>query len=388
MMGRCKLRSDFMTTEGENVDSAWSEEFLISDTINITLGGKLGARPGEDVSIIGQVTKLSGELLSEGSVEVVFGDSLSELGIISGEFEYKTKLDEHAESGFIPVTFVAKDKYGNYADTYALFRVIPIPTKIENQIEDSTLIPGEKLKSVVTLYDQNDKVINGDKIAVKIFDSEENLVFKDEIENMGYIEFKIENTLSPGSYYLLSSAENARAQSNFIIEEFNKIGVEQSGSSLDVENIGNVAYDNKMNIVLKEGDKEYKITKKVILNPRETIDIDLSKEVPSGTYDITIPGQEFLMENSTIPTIEDVHIEDNRSVWKKTYSGMSFVTGAAIETAGYVAEKPLLTTLILSLIIIGTVAYYSKNYIIKKIKKENPDDTSNLFDDYKYIGKK
>ena len=60
----------------------------------------------------------------------------------------------------------------------------------------------------------------------------------------------------------------------------------------------------------------------------------------------------------------DVQIDDNRPIFKKFASGMSAVTGAAVSTAKYVASRPLIATIILVLIILGTVTYYSRDFLI------------------------
>mgnify|MGYP006929348088 CR=1 FL=1 len=78
-------------------------------------------------------------------------------------------------------------------------------------------------------------------------------------------------------------------------------------------------------------------------------------------------------------------VPNNRNVAKKTTSGLSALTGAVVSTAGYVVSKPLLASTILVTIILGVVTYYSRGFIIGKIKRKKPgDETSELFTDFNY----
>ena len=239
-------------------------------------------------------------------------------------------------------------------------------------------MPGDTLRAKVTLYDPNDKAIDGLRVNVKIFDTDEKLMAERDIESMNYFEFKIEPKQIPGAYTILSSFENIKEQNTFVVGELRKITMNQEGHFVYIENVGNVEYKDEVTIILESENKKYLINKKIKLEPGEKITIDLSKEVQSGVYDITLP------EEAGEDKIEGVPIEDNRAVIKKTADGLSVVTGAVVNTAGYIISRPLLATVILVLIVLGTVAYYSRDFIINKIKRKKTDGTENLFEDFKF----
>ena len=171
----------------------------------------------------------------------------------------------------------------------------------------------------------------------------------------------------------------------------------QEENFVHIENAGNIDYDGETTIILEKDNKKYLINKKIDLKPGEKVTIDLSKEVPQGTYDIILP-EDAISESNTNQSgnapevaenvIKNVSIDDNRPLLKKTADGMSAVTGAVISTAGYIASKPALAATILILIILGTVARYSKDAIIDKIKGKKKNDTSHLFKDFKFEERK
>ena len=176
----------------------------------------------------------------------------------------------------------------------------------------------------------------------------------------------------------------------------------QEGSFVHVENVGNIDYNDETTIILENNDGKYLINRQIELKLGEKITIDLSKEVPQGTYDVILPEEAVATgeakksdENKSAQetveqqnVIKDVAIDDNRPMLKKTANVVSAITGAVVSTAGYIASKPALAATILILIVLGTVAYYSKDFIVNKIKGRKRDDTSRIFKDYKFMGKK
>lgn len=398
MTSKCRLKANFELSDGDRIDSAWSEYFFVTDELNITVDSSLEAKPGEDVIILGQIKKQSNELMPKGEAKISFRSEENKIDIISGKFEHVIYLEGDVETGNIPLLIVATDQYGNYGDKILSLKVLPIPTRIESRIENNVLLPGDTLKARVILYDHSNKAINGSKVNVKIFDSNENVMAEKDIQNMNYFELKTEKKQMPGRYFLTSAFENIKEQSSFEVEAVRKIITKQEGNFVHVENVGNVEYKDEITITLESDDKNYLINKKIDLGPEEKITIDLSKYVPQGTYDIILP-EETVEEDTAVDdnnesentreivehanVIEDVEIDDNRNVIKKTADGMSSITGAVAGVAGYVASKPLLVAIILVLITFGTLTYYSWSFIKNRVRRKK-DETNHLFEDFKY----
>jgi len=152
---------------------------------------------------------------------------------------------------------------------------------------------------------------------------------------------------------------------------------------------------------MESDDKTYLINKKINLEPEQVITIDLSKEVPQGTYDILLP-KEIVEKTSEVESednesvqevveqtnlIENVQIDDNRNLLKKTTAGVSGITGAVVGAAGYVSSRPVLAAAILALIILATVTHYSWGFIRNKVKGGKREETEHIFEDFKYEGK-
>ncbi len=400
MVTKCSLKSNFEADNGEKIDSASSEYFFVSDKLNIIVDGNFEAKPGEDVVVFGEIRKSNNEIMSKGEAKISFKGKEEKVDVVAGEFEHTIHLENDAEAGNIPLLVAVTDKYGNYGDQLLDLRVLSIPTRIENSFDNSILMPGDTFKAKVSLYDHSGKVINGSRVNIKIFDPDEELIAEKDIQNSNYFEFKTEKAQMPGNYFLLGAFEDIKEQSTFKIETVRKIVMSQDGSFVYIENVGNIDYDDEVTVILESDDKKYLINKKVELKAGEKITIDLSKEVPQGTYDVILPkelvetdapavdsnneseGAQEVVEQTNVA--ENVEIEDNRNVIKKTADGMSAVTGAVVGAAGYVASRPTIAAIILVLIILGTVTRYSWSFVKNKVKGKKEGDTSHIFEDFKY----
>ncbi len=397
MKGKCSLRADYDATDGTRIGSSSSEYFFVDDKLNISINQDLEVNPGESLDIFVEVRKYNNQFLPKGEATITFNNNEEKIAVGFGVLKYTISIDRNTEAGNIPLYISVKDQFGNYADKEFNINVLAIPTRIENLFDNKLLLPNDKGRAKITLYDHTDKVINGSVINAKILDPEKNIIAEKKVENQAYFEFQLNPNQAPGEYFLLSAFENIKEQSSFTVEAVEKVIMSQENGIVTVKNVGNVLYEDEVTIVAESEDKKYLINKKIKLEPGETIAIDLSKEMPTGTYDITLPKenveaeQETLVSNESVATdnvtenvFQDVPIEDNRNVLKKTADGMSAVTGAVVGAAGYIASRPLLASIILVLIILATVLHYSWGFIKGKVKGENPGKTDHLFEDFRY----
>jgi len=165
--------------------------------------------------------------------------------------------------------------------------------------------------------------------------------------------------------------------------------MEQHGNVIQIKNIGNVDYSDETTIMLEEGEKKRLVNKKLNLKPGEIIKIDLSKEVPTGIYAVTLPeeyagkdgsGMELTRKN----TLLGVEIQDQRSVIQKSLQGISTITGAVVSATKIVVSRPKLASAIMITLILGIITFYSRDFIIQTVKKNKPNNTNGIFEDFDY----
>ena len=393
MLGECMLRADFDSINGETIDSIESETFIVEKALGINLSSILIVKPGEELALSGKVIKYNGVLLEKGAAEIIFGINRYDTEVAAGKIEYIIKVEGGKEAGSFPLQIKANDKYGNYGEQVFYIEVLAIPTKIENLLSNNAILPSNKLTAQVTLFDHTNKTLANKSVNVKVSNSNSVLIAQKDVQSTGYFEFIADEAQEPGAYYLTSSFGDVKQQSNFIVEAVKKVQMKQENGIVYIKNIGNIDYDEEATILLENDGKKYAINKKISLKPKEQIVIDLSKEVPEGNYEITLPALDGsdISKNATEESLNtsqnvfsDVPIEDNRNALKKTVDGVSAITGAVVGAAGYVASRPALATTILILIIIGVVLHYSWGFLKDKVTGRNKDSTEKLFKDFKY----
>ena len=401
MIGSCIIKAGLDKNDGTNIGSASSTGFMVSSLINIITEESLHSDPGKDIIILGDVRKASGELLSEGEFSINYRDRQGNGNITTGKLEHMLHIDGNTEAGEYVINIAVKDGEGNLGGKTAKIEIPQIPTSIQNEIENDVIVPGNTLKAKIALYDHTNKLINVGNINVRVFDPDESPIAEKEAQSPGQFELGIEKHQAPGVYFLLSSYEAVNEQSTFTVIVVKKITMKQENNIVHIENVGNVNYDDETTIILEGNDKKYLINKKLNLKPGEGISIDLSNEVPGGTYDIILPkeaieqkepAEEKSIGNETIQrpfepanVIKDVPIDDKRNAVKKISDVLKAVTGAVVSTAGYIVSKPKLASVILVTIILGIITYYSRDFIIQRVKgNKRGGETSKLFKDFNF----
>ena len=388
MKGNCHIAADFEDMNGDSISKADSNSFLVTDKLNISTEKVIEALPNKNILLQGTVKKINGDDLQSGNAKISFNNKEFDTEIKFGIFEYVLNLNLELDIGNYPVLIAIEDKYKNYANDVVQLNILPIATRIENRLESEKVKPGNALKARIILYDHKDRVMNG-TINTDLTAPDGKVLARKKAESLDWINYEFSKNALHGTYSIISKMEDLKQETSFEVEVVEQISMSYDDEAVIIENTGNVDYDDETTIILESGNKKYLINKRIKLKPGEILRIDLSKEVPSGSYDIILPQTEARLENETFSTnvVEDAIISDNRPVYKKIGSVVGAVTGSVVRTSGYIASRPLLASIILVMIILLIVAYYSRGFIANRIRKKKPE-TSELFKDYKYYGKK
>lgn len=369
MVGVCRIKATFQESDGKKIDSVNSNTFIVSDKILIDMTDTFQAHPGDTIILTGSLMKESNDDLGSAEADFTYLDKSTHSEISSGKLTYSLGVSYDSKSGTFPFQIIVKDKYGNEGKKEVTITIISVPTRIKNQIENDVLQPGDVLQSKIILYDQNAEIIEDAQITVKVFGPDELLLEEKEVNSLDVFEFATNSKAQPGTYFLLSATDELKQQDSFTVEEVRKVSMKQANNAIYLENVGNVNYEDNLDIILENEENKFLVTEKVDMAPGQTLTLDLSKEVPQGIYDISIAQHNF----------ENVQIDDNRPVMKKYADTLPLITGAVVNGAGFVVSRPWLASVIIVIIILGIVTYYGKGLIKKK-----KDDTEDLFEDFDF----
>ncbi|MBS3131066.1 hypothetical protein J4212_01420 [Candidatus Woesearchaeota archaeon] len=377
MAGRCRLRAIFENTAGGKVDASDSLEFDVSKSLKLETEGKISSQPNSAIAVEGAVWKADGAELQSGTMKIGLNGNEYEVPVQYGRFKQEIML-ENLHAGERYIDLYAEDNYGNSASKTVLLEVLPVPTRVENRIEQNSVNPGEIVRMNVYLYDHDGNVMAG-QLDVAIIGPDGSNVASKSIESGGPFNYQLDNSIVPGTYTVRSVYGSIAEESPFEVMTVQDLSAEIQGSTVILKDNGNVAVEESASFTLEGEGKQYSVAKKISLSPGEAYEIDFSREVPMGIYTVSSP---LLNE----PAVIEVG-EDNRPSYRKIGGGIGAVTGAVISAGSYVVSRPLLASSIIIVIVLGIISYYGKGIIKEKIqhkKEEKEEDVQGLFKDFEF----
>lgn len=369
MKGACNLKANYEDITESLIATANSKPFVVSETLNIEVPKNITVDPGQTIEIKGKVMNARQENLDRGEISLIFVDEILESDVKFGEFSFNLIVSSEMEPSSYQIRLKTVDKYGNKGSENIELQVKQIPTSISHLI-DKEYEPGSEMNAKVSLLDHRDEPILNYQISNELI-REDETVSENSVESGEDFKFQIPSTMSPGNYILQSTYESITQSSSFEILSVSSIEVDMEKNSIVVTNTGNVEINEDTVAILDNGEEKYTIEKRIKMAPGENFEIDVSKKVPKGLYDIIYEGVEF----------NNVVIEDNRNFLKKGASGLSSVTGQVVTKVK--SESKTIGTIILIMIII-IIGFYSRGYVKNMFKKKGSESTEGLFKDYKF----
>jgi len=352
--GLCNIRVNVESLEGENLDGITSDEFTVSSLLDLSVVvDKTDVLPGDDI-----------------------------------------KSGEHT------ISVEVSDTYGNYGEEGVAINVGAVPTTFELYVNRKEFFPKESLEFMAYLLDQAGGPID-EEVNVKLF--KKKTLLRDEIvvfdvlvkANLKYY-FGFNYSTLPYDYILEGVFGDLEVEDEITILEYSQIDMRIEGDKVIVKNMGNVKYNNDTTIVLEKDGKKYILNKRIKLDVEEEMEIDLSKDVGSGSYTVTLPEETVVEEKIVekvvtqvveVPVereaasndrgigktvglnaniVENVEIEDNRPAYKK---GMSWITGGVIAGAGVLLNNPKSASFIMVIVILSLIGYFNREKIGKFIER-------------------
>ena len=379
--GLCRFRADFTTATNDPISGSTSPQFTVSSTLVISGDDTLSIDPGTNVTIVYDVRTESNHAVAEGDATITFNNQEEHKTIANGRLSYMLQIPNDLPRGFYAVRIEAMDKAGNRGTHSIEAQVKPIPTRLHHTLEKTSFISGETLTSVIDLLDHASELMQNESISVKILDPKQKPILQSALKSHESLIFLLENTLKPGTYFISSSFKNLIEQTSFTILEHKQITMQQDGREVIVQNIGNIPLREEITLLLRNNLDSFAIKKKLSLDPGESLSIDLSKEVPEGLYQLTLPIRDAI--TGAEKTITNITLLDNRNIAKKGASSLTSITGTAIAKVKSTVFRPLVASLIIGVLVFGLLIFLGRNiYSMRKDPKK--ESTEHLFKDFDF----
>jgi hypothetical protein len=390
--GLCTIRANIESLEGSSLEGVSSDEFSVSDKLEISFTvDKTDVLPGDKIKVEGSASKKGGSV-GDGNVVITFGNLVDQMELKRDKFSYEFELEEDVKSGEHTLTVEVSDTHGNSDTGSSVVNVEAIPSKLDFELNKNEFKPEDILKLKVNLLDQADDAIFDD-VDVKLFKkklfTDDVVIFDKEIEANKEFEFTFDAGALPDTYILKAVFDELEKEVEVSVLEYPKIEMRVEGNIVVIKNVGNVKYNDETTIVLDKRNKTYFINKKVKLGIGDETAIDLSKEVGSGSYTVTLPEDsvgEEVVENVADEGVvgndvdevtkkkapagkEGTNVVKNVKIESEDKKGIGWITGGVIAGAGLLLSRPKFGGFLMVMIILAVIGYYNRKKIGKLIEK-------------------
>ncbi|MBU0627679.1 MAG: hypothetical protein KKC75_00685 [Nanoarchaeota archaeon] len=360
--GQCKIMAEAETLERDSLGRVYSDEFFISSDLEIIFTvDETSVLPGDTIKIDGTVTQHN-EKVEKGNVFIVLDGKKEEAELKGGEFSYSIKLAMEIQSGEHKISILANDKYGNANEQKAVINVNAVPTLLDYGLNAKEFSPIDEFQINARILDQGGDLIN-DNIGIKLYKQKtlfgkEIILFDTGAESGKSFSFTFAPDTAPDNYKLKLTYGDLDKEDIITILPYSKIEIKLEGNTLFVKNTGNIDYNNKTNIMLEKDSETYVLEKRIKLKVGEETTIDLTKDLPAGTYSIKTE-----LNDSETPVNVD----------KTFYKiGMGWVTGSVTAGADMIVKRPWMASLALLALISAIIMFFNREKLIKrKIEKYN-----------------
>lgn len=399
MLGNCTITGDLVTNDNLAIEEKESNNFGITNQLVVLpVRTKVTAFPGDSILISGIVNEAFGNNVLKAAAKVALDDNSYAVDAVDGKFNLTIELAKNIKSGNHEIEISASDSKNNAGDYRIRLEVTAIPTYIKTELSNDKLLPGSKIEIMSLIYDQADDLIN-DSLNLDLESPKGGNIFTKIVQGHDKLDYEFSQYAEPGLYELTSTYKNLFNKASINITAIRAVNIKYENETVIVENTGNVPFEDELTFFLESESKKYPIIKKISIDPGKIIDIDLSKEVPFGIYNVTLPFKEGLSSinekinetvqkliesaksglGSILPQKEnllaaDVMIHDNRPFYKKIVGSLDSITGVLVGSDGLLSRNPAVAPMILIAVALLIAFRYGRKPIMRLIMRKKEDD--------------
>jgi hypothetical protein len=273
-----------------------TDSFNVLDDLDVSIQtNEQSLYPGDVLNVFGDVTTALNSYVTSATVDISLDSATVSTSLSDSKYTQDIIIPEDITSGQHGITVSVKDIYGNEGSASTTINVKPLATSIDLVVSNTSFYPRDELTLSATLYDQADEVMQ-DSVALEVYDSLNRQVSAKSLLSEESITYQIPQFASPGQWTIKAYYEDpvtlgtsVAAQEFITIREVQKLDHSIDGNILSIRNVGNVPYTEDLEIQVAGMDEDYLIKKTKNLGVNETIKIDMTDELPTGTYTLSIP---------------------------------------------------------------------------------------------------
>ncbi|MBI2658895.1 hypothetical protein HYX05_02210 [Candidatus Woesearchaeota archaeon] len=395
MLGNCKITGNLVTNNNLVIEQKNSNSFGVTSQLTVLpVKSKITALPGDNILISGIVNEAFGNNVLKASAKIVLDSNSHSIEAVDGKFELNLELAKNIKSGKHTIEISASDSKNNAGSASVELDVTAVPAYVKTETSSAQLLPGSKIEITSSLYDQADDLINT-SLELSLDAPSSSNVFNKDVQSNEKISYEFSQYAEPGIYTLTSTYGNLFTQTSINITSVREVKIKYGNETVLIENIGNIPFEDELTFFLESELKKYPITKNIKIEPGKLLDIDLSKEVPLGVYDVLMQIKEGIgtskekiqnviesaQESAAGSAAEkedvlaaDVTIHDNRPLYKKITGSLSSMQARIVGSDGLLAKNPLIAPIALVAVLFLLVFRYGRKPIMRLIKGRKNDE--------------
>ncbi|MBI5798281.1 hypothetical protein HZA98_05280 [Candidatus Woesearchaeota archaeon] len=309
------------------------DTFTVLDTLDVT--GNTNAEsvlPGDTINVYGDVTTSLQEFVNSGTITITFDGAKQSTSLGDSKYTQDLVVPATIKSGAHTITIEVKDNNGNHGSASMVITVEAKPTSIANVLSNTTLNPEEDITIGVNLLDQAGDATDS-PVVLEVYDTLGKMLSQKDMTGGSSSTYEIPKFAPPGEWKVRSyvddgtSKPSIEADDTFTINEIQKLDYRIEFNILYITNVGNVRYTGGVEIPVEGVNQSFLIQKTKNLGVNETISIDLAKELPSGTYTLSIPTGYSAIDKKEI-TIDNGTPRSSIN-WAYTALAVLFMVGLA-----------------------------------------------------------
>ncbi len=385
MLGNCTITGDLVTNDNLAVEEKESNSFGVTNQLIILpVKAYVKAFPGDTITVSGIVNEAYGNNVLKARTKIMLDNNSYEINAIDGKFNLTLELAKTIKSGVHEIGISASDLKNNVGNHPIQVEITAVPTYVKTELSSDNILPGTKIDITSSIYDQADDLIN-DSLNLDLATPKGDNVFKKVVQSHEKIDYEFSQHAEPGLYELTSTYKSLVNKASINITTIRAVNLKYENETVMIENTGNILFEDELTFFLESESKKYPIIKKIKIDPGKILGIDLSKEVPLGIYNVTLPFRKGIaaVKEKINETIEglfqtqdsnanvlaaDVTIHDNRPVYKKLASELSSISGSIVGSNGVLAKNPVIAPGVLIVIILVVAVRYGRKPIMRMIK--------------------
>ncbi|HLC74029.1 MAG TPA: hypothetical protein VJH20_05340 [Candidatus Nanoarchaeia archaeon] len=333
-------------------------------TLNLRLS-ETTIRPSDKIDILGEITDVNGKNVKNGEAIIKVDFDEFKALVIDGVIDYSYKSPKTINSNDHTMHIIVKDEHENTGEITLRFNVVPIVTTLDIETNKDAYFPKEAISITPFLYDQADEQISKD-VTLEIYNAANEIVLTKTTESNAETLFKLTDYATPGTWKIKASSSGLTDELTFDVKEVNDILTTLENQIITVKNVGNVDYTEDLEIIAEGSEKTFTISKRTKLKPDETLQIYLYKDIPKGTYDISITNTKF--------KAEDIEIIDPRSIGNKFGDYFNSVTGSVVQSKGSTTSMKPIITLFAFILVIVLLVFVSRYSAKAKLRRRREYD--------------